>query len=298
MQVALAYHHAFVRTMRREWVGIDHLRLDKFLLLIRKFVAQALALMGTQGWCVRHCHSCRRRRVMRLRSLCSPSASKSNVHIASTAYSPAYLVTHTARCREERRVRAVADIWRSEVLLPGDTLVAAGISYHLSDLLLPELARCCGELGGGGSAPDNAALRLLLEPFCQALAGTTDAALIFRLRYVCVGWVGGGGGRCQEPLQPYAVSISHPCLAPPPRSLCLLRLTAPADAATAPLPPPPARTAAAAAAAGKACLSRWWRRWCRQRLGGRGSSPRPPLRQQRRCCGPWMCPPWPRTYLT
>lgn len=37
-------------TMRREWFGIDRLRLDKFLMLVRKFVAQLLAYLARHGW--------------------------------------------------------------------------------------------------------------------------------------------------------------------------------------------------------------------------------------------------------
>lgn len=51
-QVGWLYYRTFVRTMRREWVGIDRLRLDKFMLLIRKFFAAALRQLQACSWCV------------------------------------------------------------------------------------------------------------------------------------------------------------------------------------------------------------------------------------------------------
>ena len=37
------YFQTFMRTMQREWFGIDRLRLDKFLLLVRRFVRPLFA---------------------------------------------------------------------------------------------------------------------------------------------------------------------------------------------------------------------------------------------------------------
>jgi hypothetical protein len=48
--VAHGYWTAFFRTMQREWHAIDRLRLDKFLLLVRKFVAAAFALLAQHAW--------------------------------------------------------------------------------------------------------------------------------------------------------------------------------------------------------------------------------------------------------
>ncbi len=39
-------------TMRREWFGIDRLRMDKFLMLIRKFIHHMLVCLKTAKWCV------------------------------------------------------------------------------------------------------------------------------------------------------------------------------------------------------------------------------------------------------
>lgn len=49
-QVALAYFRMFFATMRREWFGIDRLRLDKFMMLVRKFVQQTFVLMRDADW--------------------------------------------------------------------------------------------------------------------------------------------------------------------------------------------------------------------------------------------------------
>lgn len=75
-----------------------------------------------------------------------------------------------------------ADFWLGEVLQPSDTLAAAGLAYHLADLLLPELGKCVAEAGPRGAAPDDATLRRLLHPFAAALAGTSNPAMVHRLR--------------------------------------------------------------------------------------------------------------------
>lgn len=99
----------------------------------------------------------------------------------------------------------LGDFWLQEVLLPRDTLVAVGVAYHLTDLLLPELARCLQEGGAKGAAPGDATLRVLLEPFCAALAATHHPALVHRLRCAsAAGGGGGGGGGC-------AAGAPRPC---------------------------------------------------------------------------------------
>ncbi|KAL4458010.1 hypothetical protein ABPG75_012875 [Micractinium tetrahymenae] len=131
-EVGWLFYATFVHTMRREWLGIDHLRLDKFMMLIRKFFAATLRQLQAHDW-------------------------------------------------QARRVQRLADFWLGEILVPSDTLAAAGVAFHLADLLLPELAKCVAE-GGGGAAPDDATLRALLEPFCRALAAAATPAMIHRLR--------------------------------------------------------------------------------------------------------------------
>ena len=50
--VVTVYYEAFLHTMRREWSGIDHLRIDKFMMLVRKFFFCALQRMRDDKWCV------------------------------------------------------------------------------------------------------------------------------------------------------------------------------------------------------------------------------------------------------
>lgn len=50
MQVAFAYFRAFMETVRREWFGIDRLRLDKFMMLVRKFVQQTFVHLRRLDW--------------------------------------------------------------------------------------------------------------------------------------------------------------------------------------------------------------------------------------------------------
>ena len=97
----------------------------------------------------------------------------------------------------------VAGFWLSHVLVPGDTLAAAGVAYHLADLLLPELGRVAGE----GGAPDAATLARLLQPFAAALAATDNPALVYRLR--CAPAAGGRPApACRSLL---AVRAAAPC---------------------------------------------------------------------------------------
>jgi hypothetical protein len=50
LQVSFSYFNCFIRTMRREWFGIDRHRLDKFLMLIRAFVHQLFVYLATKKW--------------------------------------------------------------------------------------------------------------------------------------------------------------------------------------------------------------------------------------------------------
>ena len=49
-QVAYLYFTVFLSTMRREWFGIDRLRLDKFMMLVRKFVQGLFLYLQAQKW--------------------------------------------------------------------------------------------------------------------------------------------------------------------------------------------------------------------------------------------------------
>ncbi|XP_076938963.1 uncharacterized protein LOC143607379 [Bidens hawaiensis] len=53
--LALNYLSVFLTTLRREWSGIDVLRLDKFLLLIRFFVNSSFNLLKRNAWDIELC---------------------------------------------------------------------------------------------------------------------------------------------------------------------------------------------------------------------------------------------------
>ena len=48
--VGQLYFRMFVKTMRREWFGIDRHRLDKFMMLVRKFYSAHLRFLKMSDW--------------------------------------------------------------------------------------------------------------------------------------------------------------------------------------------------------------------------------------------------------
>ncbi|KAJ7955877.1 ribosomal RNA processing protein 1-like [Quillaja saponaria] len=50
LRLAVQYFSCFLLTMRREWTGIDGLRLDKFYLLIRRFMHNFCLLLKNNSW--------------------------------------------------------------------------------------------------------------------------------------------------------------------------------------------------------------------------------------------------------
>ncbi len=54
--VARTYFTVFFRALREEWFGIDRLRLDKFMLLIRRMLRQLFRRLHSASWC--GCLSC------------------------------------------------------------------------------------------------------------------------------------------------------------------------------------------------------------------------------------------------
>ncbi|KAI4344500.1 hypothetical protein L6164_011719 [Bauhinia variegata] len=50
LDLSLQYFSAFLLTVRREWSGIDALRLDKFYLLIRRFIHKFFLLLKKNSW--------------------------------------------------------------------------------------------------------------------------------------------------------------------------------------------------------------------------------------------------------
>ena len=52
LQVAYGYYKSFLQTMHCEWVKIDRLRLDKFMMLVRKFLGRLMTSMAEKKWYV------------------------------------------------------------------------------------------------------------------------------------------------------------------------------------------------------------------------------------------------------
>eukprot|EP00249_Psilotum_nudum_P016965 c26081_g1_i2 orf=249-2342(+) len=50
LNLSLEFFKVFLITMRREWTGIDRLRLDKFYLLLRKYLNHMFVALENQGW--------------------------------------------------------------------------------------------------------------------------------------------------------------------------------------------------------------------------------------------------------
>ncbi|XP_068653558.1 uncharacterized protein [Aristolochia californica] len=48
--MSIRYFEVFLSTLRREWSGIDFLRLDKFYLLIRRFLSHSFLLLKKKSW--------------------------------------------------------------------------------------------------------------------------------------------------------------------------------------------------------------------------------------------------------
>jgi ribosomal RNA-processing protein 1 len=132
--IATAYFEAFIKTMRREWFGIDRIRLDKYLMLIRKFVNHSLRQLQASKW-------------------------------------------------KTSQVQAFSTFLQNNVMLPEDTLPAAGVSYHIADIIIPELQNIVeNNKNINNSPPSDATLKLLLAPFIKTTQLTGDPALLARLK--------------------------------------------------------------------------------------------------------------------
>lgn len=218
-QTSALYYAAFIGTMRREWFGIDRLRMDKFMMLVRKFFFKLLQRFCRNGWCgacwlwrgwgqgldfhraarpgPHHTNPLPGRCLVRhAGGFVRPAACWA--HAAGTAAwthaQPLSAIRRPAVCRRAEEVRELTGIWLEQVLLPEDTLAATGFAYHLIDLLIPELQRA---VTSAEQRPPAAALALLLEPFCQALARGNNPTLLNRLR--CGRWVGERGRAASRP---------------------------------------------------------------------------------------------------
>lgn len=50
LSASLDYYRGFWEAMVREWEGLDRLRMDKFYLLIRRFVSASFGLLAREEW--------------------------------------------------------------------------------------------------------------------------------------------------------------------------------------------------------------------------------------------------------
>ena len=48
--VAFSFFRCALLTLRREWFGIDRLRMDKFLMFVRKLLHESFRFLGRQNW--------------------------------------------------------------------------------------------------------------------------------------------------------------------------------------------------------------------------------------------------------
>ena len=82
-------------------------------------------------------------------------------------------------CRSLKQIRHTTAFLEHDILLATDGTPAAGLTYHLADVWVPELVGVCQ---AGERAPSKA-LRQLLEPLCQAMAQTQRPAFMQRIRW-------------------------------------------------------------------------------------------------------------------
>lgn len=189
-QVAVLYFNSFIITMRREWSSIDHHRLDKFLMIFRRFVAGMLAMLKSKQWYVTYSA------VQHSYKPCIPSGCKST-HILtlmgvrcwqcmelvlpqSTVPVPFQFPAADSTCCTHRQLQVVkpyATFIQNHILLPSDTLRATGVAYHMSDLFVHELKAVAGD----DPVPADA-LHALLSPFCATLARAGEQATINRVK--------------------------------------------------------------------------------------------------------------------
>ncbi len=90
---------------------------------------------------------------------------------------PALLALLAPCSRDAALVGRYADFLQHEVLLPADHVSAAGLAFHVGDLLVSELRA----VAAGAPVP-GAALAALLAPFAAALQKAPDQAALGRTR--------------------------------------------------------------------------------------------------------------------
>ena len=173
LQLSALYLDAFFETLAREWSGLDRLRLDKFMLLVRSFVGVTFSLAaGTRT-----------------------AASSSSASAASSS-SAAVAASSAPWCpkRAERLLRPLSEAMCPS---PGAPLLSSGsgLGLHLADVAAGELLRAIAasssSSSSSSSAPPTSAsssspaaqegILAAVLPFSRAAATTQRPELATRL---------------------------------------------------------------------------------------------------------------------
>ncbi len=173
LQLSALYLDAFFETLAREWSGLDRLRLDKFMLLVRSFVGVTFSLAaGTRT-----------------------AASSSSASAASSS-SAAVAASSAPWCpkRAERLLRPLSEAMCPS---PGAPLLSSGsgLGLHLADVAAGELLRAIAAFSSSSSSSSSApptsasssspaaqeGILAAVLPFSRAAATTQRPELATRL---------------------------------------------------------------------------------------------------------------------
>jgi ribosomal RNA-processing protein 1 len=146
--------------LRREWPVIDRLRLDKYMVLVRRMLFHAFQFLATHGWCVRW-------------------------KASSSLRAPPLLALHSpgALCCHHRRdelLLPVCEFLRVRLLLATDHGSSLGLALHVSDVLLAELSAAAAHTGCPLHALSSDTLLAVLQPFMAVLSTPGHATLAQR----------------------------------------------------------------------------------------------------------------------
>uniref|UniRef100_UPI00358E5E5E ribosomal RNA processing protein 1 homolog A-like n=1 Tax=Myxine glutinosa TaxID=7769 RepID=UPI00358E5E5E len=145
----LEFTEAYWLTVKREWNGIDHFRLDKFYLLVRTFLAQTFVLLRRTGW---------------------------DKNLITRFLSPLSLIVlgveggqgdPVFKQKKERGPSAIEEAAKCKGGRKAVMEYSNGLRFHVAEIFIKELNRAARNL------PEDAVL-LFLEPFVHVLATTEE----------------------------------------------------------------------------------------------------------------------------